>query len=151
VGSVILTVTIRLWQRSYVERIENVQAYIFFPKGTPKKDQTLDYHEEHFHKRLLVSFRKNPPQAYYLPASGASFGWRLIKKYTDLWVSVEGDPDTARWCKRHGYELHPWSPTKTELMQSLSAIDSDLLAKIKEKKRQGKLDDLPHRSPLSLA
>lgn len=105
-----------------VERIEQVQAYIFFPKGTPEEDKTLEYHEKHFHKKLVVNFKKKPPQAYRLPAANTSYGWKLIKKYPDLWISVEDpiypDPDTQKWCEERGYGLNPWSVSKKELLEA---------------------------------
>jgi hypothetical protein len=145
IASVIITVALRFKQRSYVERIKGIMAYVFFPINTLEQDKNLDYHKQHFHKKILVSFRKNPPQAYYLHAANTSYGWRLIKKYPDLWTSVEDSiypkPDTIEWCQKQGYELHPWSATKTELRESMADLNPDLMAKLKELKLEGKLDD----------
>ena len=144
--SVIGTVVVRFRQRSYVERISGIMAYIFFPKGTPEENKTLDYSKKNFRKRLLVSFRKKPPQAYYLHAAGTSYGWKLINKYLDLWTSVEdsdidSDQSTAKWCQKQRYELHPWGATKVELKEMTTDLNSDLLSELKKRKQEGKLRD----------
>jgi hypothetical protein len=144
ITSVIVTVVVRLKQRRYVMRIDGVMAYVFFPAGTLETDKTLDFHKKHCHKKLVVNFRRTPPQAYYLVDTNTSYAWKMVNKYPDMWTPVEDsfpDQDTAKWCENNGYEFHPWSATKAELLVWALPLSSDLLAKLKERKLSGKLDD----------
>lgn len=145
VVSVIVTVVVLLEQRSYVERIDGIMVYVFFPRGVPEENKTLDYHRKYYHKKILVSYRKRPAQAYRLHAANTSYGWRLINKYPDLWRSMEDsiypDPDTAKWSKEQHFELHPWSPTKSELKEITTDLNSDVFAKLEIRKKEGKLCD----------
>lgn len=117
--SVILV--IRFWRWYSIKPIERVRAYIFFPAGTPEENKNLGYHAEHFHKRLIINFKKKVPQAYPLPNASTCYGWRLIHKFPDTWVSVEDsiypNPDTQKWCSRNGYHLNQWSASKKELLE----------------------------------
>jgi hypothetical protein len=103
-----------------VERIEGVQAYLFFPVHIPRSDRTLEYHEKHFSHRLIVNYKTEPPKAYFLPTD--SYGWKFINKYTDLWIS-ENDPDpsddgsTEKWCKGKGYQPPKTVATKNNLLE----------------------------------
>ena len=129
-----ITIAVRYRQRSYFERGEGIMAFIFFPKGTPEENKTLEYHEKHFHKKLIVNFKRKPPQAYYLPTANTSYGWKLIHKYTDMWVSEEDtiypDTDTEKWCEKRGYKLNPRSATKYELSKFDTRGGGDLINKL---------------------
>jgi hypothetical protein len=106
-----------------VEYIDGVQAYIFFPKGTTRDNQTLKYHGTlNTRRKLIVNLKVNPPKAYYLPTASDSYGWQLIKKYSGLWVSelesnTERSDFAQKWCAKQGYELIPRTATKKDLLE----------------------------------
>jgi hypothetical protein len=125
-----------------LERIGEVQAHLFFPASTLETQKTLDYHKEHFHHRLFVNHKTAPPSAYYLPTDG--FGWKLISKYPDLWVS-ETDPNpyddsfTAKWCQEKGYQLFPVRVEKEDLLRKIevaSELTPQQKAELELKKEQ---------------
>jgi len=104
-----------------IERIDKVQAFLFFPEGTHNNDRTIEYHERHYHKKLIVNFKTLPASAYYMSAPN-SYGWKLIKKYSDMVVSEvhdnsESEEFTSNWCKQHGYNLFTRSATKKDLLE----------------------------------
>lgn len=104
-----------------VEQIDEVSAFIFFPKGTPNANRTLDYHENHLHKKIIVNFKTNPHKAYYMQAPD-SYGWRLVRKYSDMWVSElhsgsEDEDFTKNWCDKKGFVLIPRSASKDDLLE----------------------------------
>jgi hypothetical protein len=113
---------IHFWRLYSIKHIERVRAYIFFPVGTLEKDKNLEYHAEHYHKRLIINFKKRIPQAYPLPNASTCYGWKLIHKFPDMWVSVEDstypNPDIQKWCEKKGYNLNSWSASKEELLES---------------------------------
>lgn len=91
-----------------IKFIYGLSAHVFFPEGVFDKDRTLDYHKKYLHHRLIINHKTTPPTAYYLPTG--SYGWKLINKYRELWVS-ENDPSprddgfTKRWCE----EKYDWT------------------------------------------
>ncbi len=104
-----------------IKRVEGVQAHVFFPVGTPDALKTLKYHKEHYHHRLIINHKTTLPKAYFLPTD--SFGWKLIEKYPDIWVS-EDDPNphdakfTEEWCKANGFHLVQKTATKYDLRET---------------------------------
>lgn len=138
VAIVTITIIVRFKQRRSIERIDGVEAFLFFPRGTLEENKTLDHHEKHFHKKLMVNFKQKPPQAYYLHAANTSYSWKLIQKYPDLWTSVEDsaypDPDTQKWCEEKGYKLNSWSASKKELLKADTLIvGRESIEKVEEK------------------
>jgi hypothetical protein len=125
VGSSLIAVGIRK-SRLVVKRIDDVQVFIFWPKGTLVEDKTLDFHRKHYHKKLIVNFKTHPPEAYYLIASKTSYGWKLIESYPDLYTSVEDitypNPDTEKWCIKKGYHLNTYSASKEDLEKSSTTL-----------------------------
>jgi hypothetical protein len=116
---VIAFATISLIRRMSIKWIEGVQAHIFFPKDTPITNKNLDYHKKHFRYKLIINHKTKTPQAYYMPTD--SYGWKLIKKHSDLWISEIGPPSndpnfTKKWCEKHGYNLNPWKASKKDLL-----------------------------------
>jgi len=106
----------------YIEDIEGIQAYIFFPPGTIRENKTLEYHEKHkLHYKLIVNLKLTPHEAYYMSAP-KSFGWRFVKKYGH-WVSEKGpasleDSDfTRKWCEKRRWKLNPYDATKKDLLR----------------------------------
>lgn len=140
VTSIVITIIVRYKQRRFIERIEKVHAYVFFPVGTPEENNNLDYHGKHFHKKLIVNFKTKPPQAYYLVAADTSYGWKLIHKYPDMWTSMEDslypNPDTHKWCEEKGYKLNPWNASKEELLKTDALI-------IEPKENTKKIEEKP--------
>lgn len=115
----------RLKRWMSIEYIEGIQAYVFFPKGTPlEKRRDLEYHRKYLHHRLIVNLKTKPPKAYYM--NPKSYGWKFIKKH-DRWVHEVvtrenyscDDPDfTEKWCKEKGYELYPSAASKNNLLET---------------------------------
>ncbi len=109
-----------------IKRIGGVQAYIFFPIGTPEKNKTLKYHKSNFPHRLIVNSKTKPPTAYYL--STDSYCWKLINKYSNLWVS-ESDPSpyddnfTKKWIEQNGFILISRNAEKKDLLEEEVAYD----------------------------
>ena len=108
--------------KSDIERIDKVEAFIFFPKGTLNKNRTLNYHKKHLHNKLIVNFKTKPPKAYYLTRDSCSYGWRLIKKYPNMWISQlhsnsESGTFTNKWCKQKGYTLIQRDASEEDLLE----------------------------------
>jgi DNA-binding MarR family transcriptional regulator len=68
-----------------LENIDHVQAYLFFPRGTPEQNKNLDYHAKNLHHRLIVDLKTTPANAYFLTPGSA--GWELIRKHPEMWIS----------------------------------------------------------------
>lgn len=52
-----------------------------------------------------------------------SFGWRLIEKFPDLWVSendraADDDNFPRRWCEERSYRLVPKAAEKSDLLRT---------------------------------
>ncbi|MCX6821930.1 MAG: hypothetical protein NTW30_04090 [Candidatus Aenigmarchaeota archaeon] len=108
---------------SKIERIDNVHVYVFFPSDTLNENKTLEYHKKHFHNKLIVNFKVNPPKAYYMNVD--SYGWKMIKKYQDMWASIsqrnsEDETFTQKWCMKKGCILIPRVAIKKDLLESNS-------------------------------
>ena len=104
-----------------IEKIDGVNAYVFFPVETPDENRTLNYHSKYLHKRLIVNLKTEPPKAYFMTASKDSYGWQLIKKYSSMWVSelhydLENKYFTKQWCKAKGYTLIERVASKEDLL-----------------------------------
>lgn len=96
----------------------DVQAFLFFPKGTDEQDMTLTFSETHHYPRTIVNFKITPPVAYYLPVG--SYGWDFIRKHRESWVSesartIKNPRFLETWCKQRGYQLMTKTAGRTEL------------------------------------
>ena len=108
-----------------VERIDGVQAHIFFPKGTSQINQTLAHHGTlNRRRKLIVNLKVNPPKAYYIPTSTDSYSWKLIEKYPGLWISqfdtntnLQREDFTQNWCNNQEYTLIRKMATKKDLLE----------------------------------
>jgi hypothetical protein len=109
-------------EKGHVEYIDEVQAYLFFPEGTPTENKTLEYHARNLRYRLIVNFKTKPPTAYYLTPN--SEGWHLIEKYPHKWISQIipshelDDSFTSKWCAEKGFKLNPWVAEKKHLLET---------------------------------
>ncbi len=101
----------------------DVQAFLFFPKGTSAEDRTLEFNEEHRYPRTIVNFKSVPPVAYYLPVR--SFAYDLVRKQRELCVletsAAKFDAEFLRkWCTNRKYEFRNRVPTRADLLFSNS-------------------------------
>jgi len=99
--------------------VVGVQAYLFFPKETPEKDRTMEYHKTHFDHRVIVNFKTTPPFAFYLPVD--SYAWKLIKKHPELRVVERDfalrDADYVRkWCEKRKYKFESRVASRNDLL-----------------------------------
>lgn len=122
---IITFAVIRLKRSMSIDTIEGIQVFLFFPKGTPEKHKTLEYHRKHLHHKLIVNFKTEIPNAYYMPAL-YSYGGKYAKKFG--WVSeivtLENysidDPDfSEEWCKKRGYKLNPRTASRKDLSRTI--------------------------------
>lgn len=149
-----LLIALGIWKSEFkVKRIDGVQAFIFWPKGIPVENKTLDYHRKHFHKKLIVNFKTTPPEAYYLVASKTSYSWKLIGTFSDLYTSIEDstypNPDTPKWCEENGYHLNPHSASEEDLKKSTENKGTEIYFKaeiLNKKKEYGKTDSVFFRT-----
>jgi hypothetical protein len=108
----------------------DVQAYLFFPAGTPEQDMTPDFSRDHHLRRTIVNFKTTPPTAFHLPVD--SYGWKYIQKHRERWVS---ETDTApkdpkfleTWCREHGYTFVPIVASRRSLIVSAYYSPSTML------------------------
>jgi hypothetical protein len=110
---------------SEIDYIEGISAYLFFPPGIPREQQTFDYHRKHLRHRLIVNHNTKPPKAYYLTSS--SYGWKFVEKHPDIWVSevvdstgysIDDSHFTEEWCNEKEYELNRRPANKKDLLES---------------------------------
>lgn len=127
------------------EKIPNVTAYIFFPSGTPRENQTLEYHlNNRLSHKLIVNHKVTPPNAYYLTPD--SYGWKMIVKFPTTWVS-EDDPTPydrdflKRWCDGRNFKLYTFPAEKKHLLESSNFDDSYLPHIFVKKTRDGQQVD----------
>jgi hypothetical protein len=111
-----------------VEEIEGIQIHLFFPNGTliPKiAREAVDYHAKNLRYKLIVNSKTEPYEAWYM-SHPASYGWRLLEKFPDSYVSewynagtrTQDDEVTAKWCTKKKFKLIPQDAKKGDLLKS---------------------------------
>jgi len=74
-------------RRSFVEHMNGIMAFLFFPEQTPEAAKTLEYHQKYLNKRLIVNLKKDPSLAFNLSASILPMAGRLFVN-----ILIYGDP-----------------------------------------------------------